>query len=70
MFANKESRDISFHAQPQNIIASLSDYVMFTCAAKGSAVPEIVLLKDDVKIANRNAVLFKGKDSSTSALSI
>ena len=70
VFAYKESRDISFYAQPQNIIASLGDHVVLTCAAEGSAVPEIAWLKDEKKVANGNAVLFQGKGSSTSALTI
>jgi len=70
MSADKESRDNSFYAQPEDIIASLGNHVVLTCAAEGSPAPEIAWLKDDEKIATRDAVLFQGKGSSTSALTI
>ena len=70
MSADKEFRDNSFYAQPEDIIASLGNHVVLTCAAEGSPAPEIAWLKDDEKIATRNAVLFQGKGSSTSALTI
>lgn len=70
MSADKESRDNSFYAQPEDIIASLGNHVVLTCAAEGSPAPEIAWLKDDEKIATSDAGLFQGKGSSTSVLTI
>ena len=70
MSDDKESRDNPFCAQPEDIIASLSNHVVLTCAAEGSPAPEIAWLKDDERIATSDAGLFQGKGSSTSALTI
>ena len=40
MSADKESRDNSFYAQPEDIIASLGNHVVLTCAAEGSPAPK------------------------------